>query len=292
MSGDPTSSSSPRLLAISDLHVNHRGQLARLAELPEQRDDWLILAGDIGDRPRHLAAAFDVLVRRFRRVLWVPGNHELWTVPKTAPRGMARYREQLDVAQAYGVTTPEDPWLVWEGEGGPVTICLLFLGFDYTFRPDDVASEDVLAWAKEGSVRSRDETRLHFDPYPSRAAWCEARCDAAEARLSMLLPGTRTVLVNHYPLRQDLVRLVRHPRYAPWCGTRRTEDWHLRFNAAVCINGHLHMRSTDWRDGVRFEEVALGYPRHWDRTRTIASYHREIQPPDGAVPHDGPFWRP
>ena len=41
-----------------------------------------------------------------------------------------------------------------------------------------------------------------------------------------------------------------------------------------------------------FEEVALGYPRHWDRTRTIESYLREILPAVDAAPHEGPFWRP
>lgn len=288
----PEAAPTGRLLAISDLHVNHRGQLERLAELPEHPDDWLIVAGDVGDRPEHLAATWDVLAARFARVLWVPGNHELWTVPRDAPRGVARYEQMVDVARAYGVATPDDPWLVWEGAGGPATICLLYLGFDYSFRPDDVPLDGVLDWALDAGIRSRDEARLYPDPFPTRQAWCAARCDAAEARLAALAPGTRTVLVNHYPLRQDLVRLFRIPRYTPWCGTTRTEDWHTRFGAVACVHGHLHMRSTDWRDGVRFEEVALGYPRHWDRSRTIESYLREILPAADAEPHDGPFWRP
>jgi hypothetical protein len=48
---------------------------------------------------------------------------------------------------------------------------------------------------------------------------------------------------------------------ASWCGTRRTDDWHLRFNAGVVVSGHMHVRSTKYRDGVRFEEVSFGYPR-------------------------------
>ena len=71
------------------------------------------------------------------------------------------------------------------------------------------------------------------------------------------------VLINHFPLRQDLVRLSTIPRFSLWCGTRYTENWHTRFRAAVVISGHLHRPATDWRDGVRFEEVSLGYPREW-----------------------------
>jgi hypothetical protein len=29
--------------------------------------------------------------------------------------------------------------------------------------------------------------------------------------------------------------------------------------------GHLHIPRTTWEDGVRFEEVSLGYPREWRR---------------------------
>ena len=36
------------------------------------------------------------------------------------------------------------------------------------------------------------------------------------------------------------------------------------------------MRRTDWRDGTRFEEVSLGYPRQWDPAKGVADYLREI----------------
>jgi hypothetical protein len=86
----------------------------------------------------------------------------------------------------------------------------------------------------------------------------------------------KTILVNHYPLRRDLVDIPRVPRFIPWCGTRRTENWHIRFNASVVISGHLHTRRTDWRDGTRFEEVSLGYPHQWDRRLGMAHYLRDI----------------
>ena len=86
------------------------------------------------------------------------------------------------------------------------------------------------------------------------------------------------VLINHFPLRQDLAVLPRIPRFSIWCGTRRTEDWHLRFRADVVIYGHLHIRATHFRDGVRFEEVSLGYPQNYDPHRGIEPYLRQILP--------------
>lgn len=85
-----------------------------------------------------------------------------------------------------------------------------------------------------------------------------------------------TVLINHFPLRKDLAWLPRIPQFVIWCGTERTSDWHRRFNARVVVSGHLHIRSTTHRDGVRFEEVSLGYPRQWMPYTTPNLCVREI----------------
>jgi hypothetical protein len=61
-----------------------------------------------------------------------------------------------------------------------------------------------------------------------------------------------------------------------WCGTARTADWHKRFNAAVVVYGHLHIPRTTYHDGVRFEEVSLGYPREWSKRSRAPIVPREI----------------
>jgi hypothetical protein len=121
-----------------------------------------------------------------------------------------------------------------------------------------------------------DEYLLDPAPYPTRAAWCAARVQLTEARLAALPPGASTILINHFPLRRHHARLPRVPRFAPWCGTRLTETWPARFAARAVIYGHLHIRRSFEEDGTQFHEVSLGYPRQWDRTRTIASYLRVI----------------
>lgn len=277
-----------RLLAISDLHLSHPVNFEAFMKLGDFPDDWLILAGDIAERPQLLEVAFAETSRRFKQVIWVPGNHELWTIPdhdsgSAAPHlaGEARYQHFVALARKYGVLTPEDSYPLWPGnpdDPTPIVIAPLFLLYDYSFGPDGLSREEIVAWAHEERAVAADETLLSPEPYASPQAWCAARCRLSEQRLGEVDPALPKVLINHFPLRHDLIHIPRVPRFIPWCGTRMTEDWHVRFNAAVVVSGHLHVRRTDWRDGVRFEEVSLGYPAQWDQGKGLAPYLREILP--------------
>lgn len=274
-----------RLLAISDLHLSNTVNREALDVLPAHPDDWLILAGDIAERYEQVRATFEMLSQRFARLIWVPGNHDLWTMPdETCGSGLAKYQALVDLARQYDVATPEDEYLLWTGPGGPCLIAPMFLLYDYSFRPDEVALENVVAWATEGNAVCADEMLLDPAPFADRIAWCDERCRITEKRLEAIGTEIPLVMVNHYPLREDLIHIPRIPRFSPWCGTRRTEDWHTRFNARVVVSGHLHTRRTDWRGGTRFEEVSLGYPRQWDQSAGAAAYLREILPGPQAAP--------
>ena len=269
-----------KLYAISDLHLGQSINRQALAAIPPHPDDWLILAGDVGETEAHLHFALATLTRRFARVLWAPGNHDLWTLPSDLGRlrGEAKYLHLVSICRDYGVLTPEDPYILWSGEGPTCLLAPLFVLYDYSFRPDYVSADDALEWAAKSGVLCTDEVLLHADPYPSRAAWCAARCAYTVRRLEKASLQAPLVLINHFPLRQDLVRLARIPRFSLWCGTRHTEEWHVRFPALAVIYGHLHIRATEYRDGVRFEEVSLGYSSQWHHPRGVQGYLREILP--------------
>ena len=155
----------PRLLATSDLHISHRINREALDAVAPHPDDWLIVAGDVGEKAGHLAHALDVLVPKFAQVIWTPGNHDLWCPPDATDRtrGQARYDELVGLCRARGVATPEDPYLEWPGEPGTFVVPL-FLLFDYSFRPDDVPLDRAVAWARASGVVSGDEQML--DPVP------------------------------------------------------------------------------------------------------------------------------
>jgi len=257
----------PRLLAVSDLHVRYEENRAVLDGLrPSSDGDWLIVAGDVADRVGEIVDTLDLLRRRFAKVIWVPGNHDLWThaQDEIPLRGEARYLHLVEACRALGVLTPEDPFPVWEGDGGPAVVAPLFLLYDYSFLPaGTTTSEEGLAVAHAASVVCTDEYLLHHEPYPSRTAWCHARVAESERRLSEIDPALPTVLINHWPLTRLPTRVLRYPEFALWCGTERTADWHVRFRAAAVVYGHLHIPRVIFEDGVRFVEASLGYPREW-----------------------------
>ncbi|MEV7477518.1 metallophosphoesterase family protein [Streptomyces halstedii] len=291
----PKSASAPRppdgrgrLLAVSDLHVgiaDNKPVADRLR--PTSDADWLIVAGDVAEQAEEVERALETLAGRFAHVVWTPGNHELWTLDKDPVRlrGQERYEHLVRVCRELGVTTPEDPYPRWqgEGEGGPVAIAPVFLLYDYTFRaPGTSTKEESLARAHEAGVVCTDEFLLHPDPHPSRDAWCRARVALTERRLAAHDPEVPLVIAGHWPLVREPTSVMWYPEFAQWCGTELTADWHRRFNVAAVVYGHLHIPRTTWYDGVRFEEVSLGYPREWRKRGHPRGLLRQILPYDGS----------
>ncbi|MFI6155852.1 metallophosphoesterase family protein [Kitasatospora sp. NPDC051170] len=271
-----------RLLAVSDLHISYQENRDLVEKLqPGHPDDWLIVAGDVAEHSASIEWALGLLAERFARVIWAPGNHELWTHPEDAVqlRGVARYEHLVELCRRLGVLTPEDPYPVWTGPGGPVRVAPLFLLYDYSFRaPGTTTKEESLAAAYESGIVCADERMLHPDPYPDRDSWCRERVRLTEERLAACDPSVPLVLVNHYPLVRTPTEILWYPEFAQWCGTELTADWHLRFPVATMIYGHLHIPRRTVYDGVPFEEVSLGYPREWRKRGLPDPLLREVFP--------------
>lgn len=278
---EQTNGGQPTLWAVSDLHTGHIGNKPVTESLhPSSPDDWLIVAGDVAERTDEIRWSLDVLRRRFAKVIWVPGNHELWTTNRDPVQvfGRERYDYLVNMCDEMGIVTPEHPYPVWTERGGPATIVPMFLLYDYTFLPEGAASKaEGLAIARERNVVATDEFLLSPEPYPTREAWCRDRLATTRARLEQLDWMTPTVLVNHFPLVREPCDALFYPEFSLWCGTTETADWHTRYNAVCSVYGHLHIPRTTWYDGVRFEEVSVGYPREWRRRKPYA-WLRQVLP--------------
>ena len=268
-----------KLLAVSDLHVRQPQNRAFVEGITAAPTDWLILGGDLGESADDLRFVFETLAPRFAKLIWVPGNHELWSLDAGELRGEARYRHLVSVAREYGVLTPEDPYPTWP-EDDRLVLAPMFLLYDYSFRPGRRTGRPrrPRAWAQEDGIKCADEVYLRSDPYPSKEAWCNARVNATEKRLAAIPHEQSTILINHFPLRQAHARLPLVPRFSIWCGTTRTEDWHLRYRAKAVVFGHLHIRQERIVDGIHFHEVSLGYRRQWNPAHP-ERYIRQIWPP-------------
>ena len=160
-------------MAVSDIHVGHNGNRPMTEELfPDSPDDWLIVAGDVSEKTDDIRWALKLLRSRFAKVIWVPGNHELWTTAKDPVQihGAPRYEYLVNMCRELDVITPEDPFPVWEGDGGPVTVVPMFLLYDYSFLPEGARD-------KEHGLADRagQERRRHRRVPALAAAVCDAR---------------------------------------------------------------------------------------------------------------------
>lgn len=271
------------LAAIADLHVEvpENRQLTDSLR-PANAGDWLIVCGDVGQIMADIEWALSMLADRYEKVIWVPGNHDLWTCPEDPVqlRGDDRYRYLVRYCQQLGITTPDDAYPVWNGPGGPALIAPLFTLYDYSFGVNIAPTpEQALELAYEAGVVCSDEIVLHPDPYVSRAEWSRERIGITEERLTTATAhGLPLVLVDHFPLRAELTRALFYQEFAQWCGSVATADWHTRFRAVSVVYGHLHIPGTTVLDGVPFEEVSLGYPREWKARNGSRTVPRQILP--------------
>jgi 3',5'-cyclic AMP phosphodiesterase CpdA len=137
----------------------------------ESDHDWLIVAGDVAEVISEIEWALRVLRDRFPMVIWVPGNHELWTPPHdpVMRRGQARYHHLVDLCRSLGVISPEDVYPVWRGPGGPARIAPLFLLYDYTFR---VEGTDTKEAGKHGVMPGSKRPNNGCLPATRTCRWC------------------------------------------------------------------------------------------------------------------------
>jgi len=71
---------STRVYAMSDIHYDHAGneEWAHGIDATKFLDDVLIIAGNVCDTRRGVIRALTTLRAKFRRVFYLPGNHEMW----------------------------------------------------------------------------------------------------------------------------------------------------------------------------------------------------------------------
>lgn len=259
-----TSSGQPEvrtLWAVSDLHINSPGNREAVAEFvrPNHPADWLIVAGDVAEDADTVLGALRGLAERFETVIWVPGNHELYSRGDDSLKGRNKYKYLVEGCRKIGVLTPEDPYVTFAGH----TIVPLFTLYDHSWRTSGTTPEEAIAAAEESSVVLTDHYAIA--PFVDIPVWCRERLSYTVRRLSHV--EGPTILINHWPLVREAMEKVVHQEIGLWSGTRHTQSWPRRYKATCVIYGHLHIPIDICVEDVTHAEVSLGYPR--DRERTL-----------------------
>ncbi|WP_419910785.1 metallophosphoesterase [Hoeflea sp.] len=236
-----------RVFAISDLHVDYRvnGEWVTELSLSDFTDDVLILAGDISDSLVLIEKNLALLAERFRQVLYVPGNHDLWVLRNKDIADSLEKFTHVEKATRNGGATMEPV------HAGKASIIPLLAWYDYSFG--EPSEELKRRWMDYRACR-----------------WPDGMIESQVAArfVAMNEPVTRppnpvVITFSHFMPRLDLMPSFAPPRARmlfPILGTKLLEEQIRRTGASIHVYGHSHINRRAVRDGVLYVNNAFGYP--------------------------------
>jgi predicted phosphodiesterase len=236
-----------RVFALSDIHVDFEVNARWIANLSagEYRDDVLILAGDVTDTLQLLDWCLASLSARFRKVLFVPGNHDLW-VARDGPDkdSLTKFAEVRAVAESAGASMRP-----YSAEG--VSIVPILGWYDYSFgEPGDALKAtwmDYRACRWPAGFEAR-EIATHFQALNETPA----------------PTGADTVITfSHFLPRIDVMPPCLSADSTlpyPVLGSTQLERQLLELRSSIHVYGHSHINRGIEIDGVAYVNNAFGYP--------------------------------
>ncbi len=238
-----------RIFAVSDLHVDYDDNARWVAGLStrEFQDDLLILAGDVSDSLALLDNCLRTLARRFRQVLFVPGNHDLWV--KRHDPGLTSF----DKFEAVRRTARDCGVSMAPFHHGSVSILPMMSWYDYSFG---LPSSDLLRmWADFRACR-----------WPNGYGTAEIADHFLAMNETLGPAGANQTLItfSHFLPRIDVMPHFIPPSARmlyPVLGSRRLEAQVRRLQPAVHVYGHSHVNRKVRLDGTLYVNNAFAYPQ-------------------------------
>jgi predicted phosphodiesterase len=236
-----------RVFALSDIHSDHEHnrRWVDTVSLTEYRADVLILAGDVSDYLSQLQWTVEAFAKRFARVLFVPGNHDLWVArERTAASSLEKYQQVCAAVERAGA------WLkIFQHEG--LTVVPLLGWYDYSFGQPSAQLLD--AWMDYHACR-----------WPE--AWTEQHITDHFVGLNPLPsvhPTDKVISFSHFLPRLDVM-----PHYIPQgkrlvypvLGSSRLDTQLRAAGSTLHVYGHSHVNRRVDIDGVTYINNAFGYP--------------------------------
>ncbi len=236
-----------RIFAISDLHVDYQVNANWVSNLSktDYLNDILILAGDISNTLKQTEACFNMLALRFKQVLYVPGNHDLWVArDKTGQSSFQKFESVRQTALNAGVSV--EPFFA-----DKIAIVPLLGWYDFSFG--EPGAKLKMAWSD-----------FHACAWPAGMDQREITQAFTDMNEPLAHPDAETVITfSHFLPRIDIMPQqipVRHRFVYPVLGTTALEKQLRDVGSSVHIYGHSHVNRHVSVDGVTYINNAFGYP--------------------------------
>ena len=236
-----------RVFALSDIHIDYDVNAKWIANLSiaEYQDDALILAGDVTDTRRLLEWCLGALAKRFKKVLFVPGNHDLWVMREDRGKNsLQKFDDVCAVVESSGASMQ-----AFRERG--VSIIPLLAWYDYSFGEPCEGLKSI--WMDYRACR-----------WPSGFMEKDVAAYFAAFNDKQVSPaGNKTITYSHFLPRIDLMPWFipsANKLLYPVLGSAQLERQLRRLNSSIHVYGHSHVNRHVEIDGVSYINNAFGYP--------------------------------
>ncbi|BBO59622.1 metallophosphoesterase [Mycoavidus sp. B2-EB] len=237
-----------RVFALSDLHIDYELNQQWTAQLStyDYRDDVLILAGDVSDSLLQLEWCLKSLVSRFKKILYVPGNHDLWVIrDKSERHSLDKFNQICTLVRDCGAS-------MQAFHEGSLSIIPLLGWYDYSFGQPD--TELFSIWADFYACR-----------WPAHFSARDITTHFVQLNEPILSHVRQTVIsFSHFLPRIDLmpayIPLDKRKLY-PVLGAYALETQIRQLASKIHVYGHSHINQNITIDGISYINNAFGYPQ-------------------------------
>lgn len=234
-----------RIFVVSDLHVDFKPNLFWLKGLSciEYTEDILIVAGDITDNCQLLEVTFEILVKKFKLVVFVPGNHDLWVIRGPHYDSCEKFNWVMNTAREFGILT--DRVIV-----GDFDIIPLLSWYDYSLANLNEQIEEV--WSDFKYCRWPNGVTAAANYFHNMNCGIEpSGRDKNTITVSHFLP-TLKVLPQYIPSKFDYLW--------PVLGSRTLGQQVEAIAPKIHVYGHSHVNTVKKIGETVYVNNALGYP--------------------------------
>ena len=235
-----------RVFAISDIHVDYpenRNWLSKLSSV-DFLEDVLIIAGDITDRLMLLQRCFQELSKKFLKVIFVPGNHELWVSRDKNYNSFEKYKQICDIAIEQGISI--EPFHI-----DSLSIIPLLGWYDFSFSKPSEELMDV--W-----------TDFRACSWPNQLHPADITKYFLKKNVDRLQLSNKTIIsCSHFLPRIDLMPDYIPKKYHyiyPVLGSELLEKQIRVLNPSTHVYGHSHVNHSVVIGGIQYVNNAFGYP--------------------------------